>query len=111
MNRLLQRRKLRHREVKRLAQGPTGSKPSGWDANPSTEGLGSVLSTTLLYGLRVGLNKPSPDELMERYLDGNLDAAVTTCPCLMGRCEMVGGGTFWAQAVPTLGRKAEGRGS
>ena len=34
-------------------------------------------------------------------LDGSLDAAVTTCLHLVGRCGVVRGGTFWAQAVPT----------
>ena len=34
------------------------------------------------------------------HLDGGLDAAVNTCPHLVGRCGMVRGGTFWAQAVP-----------
>lgn len=44
-------RKLRPREVKRLAQGPTGSKPPGWDVNPSAEAVRPLLSTVLLYGL------------------------------------------------------------
>ena len=31
------------------------------------------------------------------HLDGSLDAAVTTCLLLVGRCGMVRGRTFWAQ--------------
>ena len=44
-------------------------------------------------------------------MDGSLDAAVTPCPHPLGHPGMVGGVTFRAQALPTLRRKAEGRGS
>ena len=37
--------------MKRLAQGPTGSKPPGWDVNPSAEAVRPLLSTVLFYGL------------------------------------------------------------
>ena len=65
MNCLLQMKKLRHREVKRLVQGPRGHEPSGQHAKPSTEALRSVLSTTLPY-------ESLPDELIRRYLNGGL---------------------------------------
>ena len=45
------------------------------------------------------------------HLDGSLGTAGTPCLHLTRRCEMVRGGTFWAQAVPTRGRKVQGRGN
>ena len=50
-------------------------------------------------------------EHAQMHLDGSLGTAGTTCLHLTRRCGMVRGGTFWAQAVPTRGRKAQGRGN
>lgn len=77
---VLQMRKLRHREIERLAQVPIGNKPSGRDANLSTAALKSVLNTTLFFSL----SKSSLGELMERFLDGSLDVVVTPRPSSLG---------------------------
>lgn len=74
---ILQTRKLRHREIERLAQGAIDSKLLGRDANISTAALKSLLSTTLFSGLSKSSLGASPGELMERYLGGSLDIPVT----------------------------------
>lgn len=99
---VLQMRKLRHREIERLAQVPIGNKPSGRDASLRTAALESVLNTTLFFSL----SKSSPGELLERYLDGSLDVAVTPRPSPLGPSWNGGSVTFCAQAAPLLGRKA-----